>query len=507
MANLQSYEGICLSLDNLAKEQDVKNAKQLLEEIQGIVSSKILSKKLGLTQAEKESILSVQVPFVKQQLEARDKKISKKKIVPIKSKKENDLSLSDYEYIFYDDDDPEDQGEGLPTWESINPNDLPYPIWLCEEGLPRFFNLDKILYKIAACVCLVHSAAIPGTQRNLITQAELPKILCYGSPLTGKSTYCNWVGNHYHLDNDDDYSAFQTVMDNDSYKGLRDVIDRACNLGDGLLREACVHIDDFEPKQILSGGIWGKSKGIFISVVRSQSTSRVSGNGAKEDTQNIFYCWALTLLSSNNHPNELFSQLPKMERRCILLPFNGFGSESLGEYSWHNLRDEYLAIWNKQSIEQKFWRGCLRPLLRKPFKDFKLQAEYIPRSLVLMAVGIFTGIFKDEDEAESYFAQYWEYIEGKKQEGSHDLFLDSLDAFITERELQGETLVSRLGRKRRYIEISMVDIIDKIGSVSALSPKDKEMKVIGYMRLKGYTPHTRPTSQGHYHSFFVKNLD
>ena len=505
MANLQSYEGICSSLDNLVEETDIKNAQNLIKEIRGIVSSKIISKKLGLSAAEKDSILTVHLPLVEEQIQAKAKEAKKPKSK--REQKKEAFSTTGYNYNFYDEDDPDDKSEDLPTWESINPDELIYPEWLHLEGLPRFFALDDILYKAAACVCLIHSAAIPGTQRNVITQAELPKVLCYGKPLSGKSTFCNWVGNHYYLDSDENYSAFQTVVDNDSYKGLRDVIDRACNIGDGILREACVHIDDFEPRHILPGGIWGKSKGIFITVTRSQTTSRVSTNGAKEDTQSVFYNWALTLLSMNNHPNELFSQLPKMERRCLLLPFNGFGSESLGEYSWHNLRDEYLKIWNKQSIEREFWRGCLRPLLRKPFKDFKLQPEFIPRSLVLIATGIFTGIFKNESEAEEYFSQYWEFVESKKNEGSQDLFLDSLDAFVNERESQGETLVSRLGRQRRYIEISMTEIIDKVGSVSALSPKDKEVRVIGFMRMKGYTPHTRPTSQGHYQSFFVKNLD
>lgn len=513
MGNLNDYAAICQALDEVQNEEP-KNALELLKEIEGMLASKIRSKKLGINPAEKELLLTVHLPPIKEKIEkalASSQKGAKKTKSHNSSKERvSPQDEDDYSYDFDTDNDEWDGLDNCPTWEDLNPDGLSYPNWLHEVGLREFFSLSHdCLYKVAACVCLVHSAAIPGTQRNLLTAAELPKILCYGKPLSGKSTFCNWVGNHYQTESDPDYHAFQTVMDSDSLKGLRDKIDHACNIGEGTLREACVHFDDFEPKFVLNGGIWSKSKGIFVAVTRNQATSRVSVNGNKErDAQSLFYSWALMLLSTNNHPKELFSQLSKMERRCIVLPFERIGTRSLGEFSWHNLRDEYKQIWTKGQIESVFWRGILRPLLRKPFSQFKhLQPDYISRSLTLMAVGIFTGIFQDEEEAEKHFATYWEYISAKTSEGYEDLLISALEDFIGELETTKESLVSKLGRTKRFVEVEYSRILEKVGGVSAMSPKEKENRILGYMRLRGYQPLQRVNSSGEYYNVFLKYLE
>lgn len=512
MANLSSYEGIISSIESAQKEVP-KDAIQLLKEIEGLVSSKIRSKKAGLTQKEKEEILSILIPEAKEAIESklnqengkvRSKGKSKSKSVEIEVYDHND-----YAFDFEVEEEENLETDSTPTWESINPDNLTYPEWLYKVGLPEFFGFEnELLHKLAACICLIHSAAIPGTQRDVITKAELPKIICYGPPGIGKSTFGDWVGNHYQRE-DGEYDAFQTVLEGDSYKGLRDALDRACNLGEGVLREACIHVDDFEPKFIGPGGVWYKGKSLFINVVRSQAISRVSVNGNKErDAQSIFYSWALMLLTMNNHPKELFTLAEKMERRCLILPFAKMGRRSLGEFSWGNLRSEYKKIWTKEGIEKIFWRQILRPLLKRPFSQFKkLDQMDIARSVLIMAVGTYTGIFSCLEEAEEYMAEYWTYIREKTSEGYEDLFLTALEQYINQKESEGETLTSRLGRSRRYIEIDQDSLLNKVSGVSALSPKEKESRLLGFIRLRGYSVIQKVNSQGEYKNYFLKYLD
>lgn len=516
MGNLKDYDGICNAIASAQNEDEPKNGLAIIEEIESMLTSKVRSKKLSLNEAEKQALLTLHIPDVKEKLLGCVEKTERKPKSKKKTKKESTSLLSsdyeedDYSYNFDLEEENDDTATPVMTWEDMNPDELSYPVWLHEIGLREFFSLSHdVLYKIAACVCMMHSAAIPGAQKGIITKPELPKVLCYGVPGSGKSTYCDWVGNHYEREQDEEFNAFQTVMDTDSLKGLRDTIDRACNLGDGVLREACVHIDDFEPRYIANGGIWSKSKGLFLNVNRGQAISRVSVNGSKEkEAQSLFYSWALMLLSTNNHPKELFSLLPKMERRCIVIPFEKIGSRSLGEYSWQNLRGEYKQYWNKKRIEQEFWRGILRPLLRRSFSDYKyLKPEHIARSITLIAVGTFTGIFSSVEEAEKHVAEYWDYIGQKTSEGYEDLFLSALQSYVNDFESTGETMRSKLGRSKRYIEIAQEKMLEKVSGVSAMSPREKEAKMLGFMRLRGYSIIQRVNSQGEIKNFFLKYLE
>lgn len=512
MGNLNSYEGIVGSIE-LAQKEAPKDALQLLNEIEGLVSSKIRAKKAGLSPDEKEEILSILIPEAKGVIESKlNQENGKVRSKGKKKKPSIEIEVydnNDYSFDFDVDDEEEDSDNCVATWEDINPDNLTYPEWLYKVGLPEFFGFENdLLYKLAACICLTHSAAIPGSQRDVITKAELPKVLCYGAPGIGKSTFGDWVGNHYERDTEE-FSAFQTVMENDNWKGVRDAIDRACNLGDGVLREACIHFDDFEPKFIGPGGVWSKGKSLFINVVRSQAISRVSTNGSKErDAQGTFYSWALMLLTTNNHPKELFTLAEKMERRCLLLPFNRMGKRSLGEFSWGNLRSEYRKIWTKEGIEKVFWRQILRPLLKRPFSQYKhLDQMDIARSVLMMAVGTYTGIFSCIEEAEEYMAEYWLYIREQTSKGYEDLFLTALEQYINQKESEGETLTSKLGRSRRYIEIDQDTLMDKVSGVSALSLKEKEARMLGFIRLRGYSVIQKVNTQGEYKNYFLKYLE
>lgn len=501
------YKTITQQLDSLRLEKDKEFVKDFLEELKGKLStwSPLIRKKYRLDEIDRSRLINIDIPTLEEELGTQ-------RLVQSDSRRSKKSSTVDIDYHDYSYEDDEDDEQSNPTWQDLNPDKLPYPKWLAEIGLPRFFPFpDPVLYKVAASICLINSAALPGMMRSLSLQAELPLVICYGLPNVGKSTFCNWLGYHY-VENPqlaDEYSPFQIVKDDTSYKGLRDVFDKACryDYDDDNLREAAAHIDDFEPRLLLSDGLWGKSRGIFIAIQRSQAVSRISTNGSKADVQGKFHYWLLKLLSTNNHPKELFSALPKMERRCLVLPFEKLSSEdNLGNYDWSVLRREYVQLWNKHDRDNKFWKGLLRPQLKRPFSDFKrLPQEVVARSITIMSVGTYAGIWKTIEEAEESLAVYWEFISAKCQEGYQDFLLLALEEYISDREASTSQAMSRLtGNRVRKCTITLAELLEKCSQ----SPnKDKESQRIGsFMTLKGYRA-INPVMGGRYTPSFEKELE
>lgn len=496
------YEEIINQLDNLLDEKDKEFVRAFFFDLESKLRtwSPLIRRKFKLTDEEHSLLLNVQIPEYKSSLRLDEPKRGSRK--ESKTSAKDDGEYYSYQY----EDELDDEDAQVPTWQDINPDSLPYPKWLSEVGMKRFFPFpDELLYKVAASICLINSAAIPGMMRSLSLQAELPLVVCYGLPNVGKSTFCNWVGYHY-LENPqltDDYSPFQVFKDDTSYKGLRDGFDKACRHDEDDLREACCHIDDFEPRLLLSDGLWGKSRGIFIAIQRSQATSRVSTNGSRDNVQGKFYYWILKLLSTNHHPKELFSALPKMERRCLLLPFEKLATaDNLGNYDWSVLREEYMHLWRKEQRDAIFWKTLLRPLLRKPLGAFtRLTPDTVARSITIMAVGVFAQIWDSVEEAEEHMALYWHYVREKSQEGYQDFLVMALEAYVAERESSTSTGVSRLDKRRKRIcQIALKDILEKC-SHNANKDKDRD-RIMSFMALKGYTPINPVVGGVHVPSFF-----
>lgn len=499
-------------INNTLLEDSPQTGLDVLEDIE----KKLLSKRsrlLNLPDEHKSALLNITIPETREVLEKKLNKILARthsnggKKSSNNNKKTN--KLDDFSYLNYDyDEDDEDEHDDRPTWEDLNPDNLPYASWLVEIGLPRFFPFNEpLLYKIAAIVALINSAAIPGKKGGLETQAELPMVIAYGLPLLGKSTFCRWIGNHYEVDDDPDYNAFQECKENDSAKGLRDAMDRACNLGDGLIREACLHADDFEPKFLLSDRIWAREKGLFIAVQRSQAVSKLSANGKRADVemQTRFTYWLLKLLSSNNHPKELFNALPKMQRRSIVLPFEILAKDSdLGKYRWSVVREEYMQLWNKKDRDNKFWKGILRPLLKRSMAEFNMPPDVVARSTTLLAVGVYAGIFESLEEGEKLLSDYWEYTSQKLQEGYQDFFLNAVEDYVNELENNAVPRRTRTGRKTLFVEIWQDTILEKCSQGG--NREQEKQRLASFMSLKGYT--ARSVFKGNrYVAIYDKSID
>lgn len=483
MATKKDYATFSTIFQQILEEPDVKLALDILkDQITPIKKSKVLAEE------DRDLLLNIKVPAIRKELE--DKLVQQtKKQKKAKTNPEVDLDEDQLYYASLDEDE-EDEEDTLVkdlSWQDLNPEELPYAVWLHQIGLREFFPLQEdTLFKILACICLVNSAAIPTRSPNFTTEGELPLIYLFGRPQTGKGALADFIGNHYLFSKDSKASAYQVIGDNATLNALRDLFDSACNLGEGILRESCVHVNDFVPELILNGK-WSKCHAPFIAVKRSEAIARVSNNGRKsQDVQAEFWMWCLKVISSNNHPKELISTLQgKFDRRIICVPVDKRGS-GLNQYNWGNLRDEYQAIWkgNVPNYRKKF----LKPILKKNDTDFyPIPEDRVNQSRVLISVGLFTGIFESFEDACEHFGEYWQFIQEKYAHGQDDLFLASLEAFITEQEERRLSLQARksfVGQTVRSIEFDL-DTLHITCTQGGNKEKEKN-KLIQWMRIRGY---------------------
>lgn len=472
-----------------------------------------IKKSKDMPEDDKDILLNQKIPSIRSQIE---KKLEAYQEEEKKAKRKNSSSsisdgILDEDMLYYaslDDEYEEDQleEEESLTWEDINPDLLDYPSWLHEVGLRTFFPLqEETLFKIVACIALVNSAAIPTRTPSFTTEGELPLIYLFGKPQTGKGSLADWLGNHYLFSTDSKVSAYQAIGDQLTLNALRDTFDSVCNLGDGILREACVHVNDFDPDLVVSG-TWSKSKAPFLAVKRSEAIARVSKNGRRsQDVQGEFWMWCLKILSSNNHPKELISTLKgKFDRRIICIPVEERGS-GLNKYNWGTLRDEYQKIWKGNVSEYR--RKYLRPILRKEDTEFTpIPLERVNQSRVLISVGLFTGIFQSFEQACNHFGTYWEYIQAKYMQGQDDLFLASLEAFVAEKEnarLALKTRKSFVGQNSLHLEIDL-DTIHLACTQGGNKEKERN-KIVAWMKIQGYEKLMQ--HRGGKHTFyFAKDL-
>lgn len=489
----EGYEELLAQINNTLLETDAKIALDILGDIEKRLTG-VFAKRLALDEVSLSHLIDMAIPNTREVLEQKlqQQQSKERRKQSKKGKSQFDIDDDYYEYDFEIDDFVE--GEPLPTWQELNPDKLAYPVWLAKLGIQEFFPFpDPVVNPIAAIIAVINSAAIPGELTGLSVQAELPLVLCYGLPGVGKTTFCRWLGNHYERDYDEDYSAYQEVKEDTSVKGLRDTFHRASHIPDtDNLRESCVHIDDFQPRHLISERYWAKALGMFIAVQRSQAISRISANGKKDkdELQTKFVYWLLKLISTNNHPKELFTAIPKLERRCIVLPFEKLATDNtLGQYDWSDTRQEYMQLWNKRDRMNVFWKGLLLPMLRRPFSSYKLPSEYVARSITLMATGIYAGIFENEEDAEKQLAAYWEYIKEKTSKGYEDFLITAVQNYLQEKEQQAVPKRSKLGGQKYYVELGFDEILLKC-SQSGNREREKE-KIQQFLMLQGYQADTQ----------------
>lgn len=460
------FERYSSSIDSLLQEKDIAYASEVLQELAVEV------KRSRRINKEEKGQLVIKMATVSEVLNKP------------KESDSHELDTEDFDSI--------DSYVDIPSWTTLNPDKLPYAIWLRDVCLPRFFPLPQpeLQNPVVATIALINSNSLPPKTKKMSLEPELPLVLFVGKSGSGKSTLAEWIGNHY-AD-----GAFQELLGSSSPKQFRDLCDKACNRGHkepasdlfGKLRAAYVLIDNFEASYLDK---WSSQKEIFLAVRRSQAVHGNSDAGARRIMQTAFYSHALKIATTIDTPDRVTAIQSDMARRMLPIFFENKGS-GLGGYSFIGLDEQYKHCWCRDKVRKEFF-PILSRFLCLDHEKTPINPEYYHKSVTVMATGCYLGIWKSEKEALEHMQAFWEYTDAKGKDNSSDVLLLSLEEFLTTQEskLKGMRR-GAFGELRELPGIDAKKLYDGLyesilsAGVQRSRGKDFERDVSNLMRSRGY---------------------
>lgn len=460
------FERYSASIDSLLKEKDVAYAADVLQELAVEVKR---SRKIN---KEEKHELVVKMAHISELLTAS--------------------KVDDSDELDYADFDSIDSYVNIPSWATLNPDKLPYPMWLKNVCLPTFFPLpeSELQYPVVATIALINSNALPPKTKKMNIEPELPLVMFVGKSGSGKSTLAEWVGNHY------SNGAYQEILGSSSPKKFRDLCDKACNRGHrepasdlfGKLRAAYVLIDNFEAEYL---NRWESQKEIFLAVRRSQACHGNSDAGARKITQSVFYSHALKIATTIDTPERVTTIQSDMARRMLPIFFENKGS-GLGGYSFLGVDEQYKRCWNRDKVKKEFF-PILTRFLTLDHEKTPINPEYFHKSITVLATGCYLGIWKSEQEALEHMNAFWGFVDSRSKNNSSDVLLLSLEEYLSREETKLKGMKRGMfGDLRELPGIDAKKLYDGLyesilsSGVQRSRGKDFEKDVSNLMRSRGY---------------------
>jgi hypothetical protein len=428
-----------------------------------------LSNDTELTELQKERLVE-KIETILMGFEGREDNPNKKEIEE-KFVDYNELGLDyeDYTGLF------NDFCISTKSWQELNPNGLPYQQWLIQVGLPTFWQQPRpeLQHPLLTVCSFINSAAVPSWTAKARKEAQLPLVVFSGESRSGKTEGCKFIFSSYHP------SRTLLIKADSTGASLRDSIDNICwNPHKECLLPSVVLIDNFEHQFLQK---WDSFKVTLLSVLRSQSTCRLKG-GKNEMIERRTHCLKLfTTVESIKHFNGKDSEF--YNRQAFFFTQRSGDVKSIGNYSFSDIPDYYKEIWSSENVKSR-WFSILGEFLRLDDNATIVPPLRWSQSVVIMATGVYIGIWEDVLEASEFMSAYWRWVE--EQEGNHrqelDLLVnDFLDDFY-EREVETCRLSARY---KRYFKQD--DLLAYIRKRSSYSVKETREFIQGYLSMKKYT--------------------
>lgn len=301
---------------------------------------------------------------------------------------------------------------------TLNPNNLPYAIWYRDIYLPKFHPMPypEIQYPIVTVLSLINCKAI------LNDYSKLPIPYFLGMQGSGKSHLANQIRNHY----EPQYSV--EVRPNFTGASIRDMLDERFSSG-----EPCLAVFDNFNVDLCVARL-GVHYDLILANDKKSSISRISSK-TKENEQAEYntYCYkiftsVIDLYSSTS------TESREIARRCLILLFQASEpEESVEAYNWDGMKQEYSKLWGHTAIEQLntvyakalYEVNTLRPKT-VPIKGSNWELCKLP-----IAVGVYTGIFKDIRHGIQHFQDYYDWFPTAKSSSTKDLLALSVQQYLT----------------------------------------------------------------------------
>jgi len=288
--------------------------------------------------------------------------------------------------------------------ESLNTEGLSYPLFLRDVIIPSFHPLpdEDIQTPIAAICMLINSAALPPISENNSKELLLPLVYISGATGTGKSKLAGLFERHY------PFHSRKQLKGSDTGATLIDRMHKACYVrgsyenNDLVLKPALFNFENFYAANLKRWGDYG------VEILTTEKQYAVVSKQGKDKQD--FYTYCLKIFTSIEPLQAVSKQMSEMDRRTIRLFTKRANPKlTISSYNWKYSMEQYKKLWEKNKVENIFF-----PILGKVSKitedDTDIPDEYYPASQVIMAVGVYLGIFEDIDHAIEHLTEYWNYV-------------------------------------------------------------------------------------------------
>lgn len=351
----------------------------------------------------------------------------------------------------------------------LNKDNLPYPIWYRDIYLPRFHPMPQpdIQYPLVTVLSLINSKAV----LNDYTKLCHPYFL--GSRGSGKSNLADQFKQHY----DPAYSI--EIRPNWTGTSIRDELDS--RFGDG--EPAIAIFDNFNPDQSLAR--LASHYDLILANDKKSSISRISAKTSDVvKSEYITYCYKV-FTSVFDLDSCTAIEAREIGRRCITLLFQTSEPEDSKEaYSWEGMQHEYNKIWGYNALPSLNNIYCKTLHELNSIKPSKLPIKGSNWELckVPIAVGVYTGIFKDIQHGISHFKDYFDWFPTAKSSSVKDSLALAVQEYITiehPRKVAEDKYMSQyVAPKYSADKIDMADIKKYIEEITGHSVQKRDQTVI-----------------------------
>lgn len=287
---------------------------------------------------------------------------------------------------------------------TLNTDGLSYPEFLRDVIIPTFHPLPypEIQNPIMAVVCLINSCAVPPKSKKNAKEVPLSPVYIQGASGTGKSQLTHLISRHY--DHKRCVSVSGSNTGGDLIQKMTDACYRSGSMQEGNLKlyPSVIFMENFYNRDLTR---WGNFNVQLLATERSFATTARQGKDAK-----TFYTFLLKVFTSVQPLQAITEQNVELLRRTVRIFTEEFvPSDSVAKYDWSYCQDSYLDLWHPQYVKDKFF-PILKQVISKGDGDTVIPSNrYLPSQLII-ATGVYLGIWHSLEEAEEHMAEYWKLV-------------------------------------------------------------------------------------------------
>jgi hypothetical protein len=275
--------------------------------------------------------------------------------------------------------------------------------------IPTFHKVPNadIQHPIMACFALFNSATIPN-------DSQKPNGICCGQSRTGKSKFAERIMNLLPKPNT------CTIKGNSSPKAITEAIHNVCYVsGDEsqlVVKPSAVKFDNIYWDSFID-----RLDIHYVTLLALEKLDAICEIAGKDGGK--YHTFSKYVFTTVEQPVRDNPKMDELLNRSFCFYFEkGYAPDiEPSLYRWDGFSNEYLKIWNKQDVENRFFK-ILSECAKLQMEDTVMSLQMLDISRLLIATGLYCNIFSSLQEAVEAFEAYWQFVLLKQDNVGNMLF-------------------------------------------------------------------------------------